>query len=67
MLATVNVVHVSENHLYPALQVIGTACLPHRPSMDRTGMGLPPLGSLPRCPHPGSPCCHVPLKPLAHD
>ena len=35
--------------------------------MDRTGMGLPPLGRLPRCPHPGSPCCHVPLEPLAHD
>jgi hypothetical protein len=55
MLATVNVVHVSENHLYPALQVIGTACLPHRPSMDRTGMGLPPVGSLPRCPPPRRP------------
>ncbi len=65
MLATDNVVHGSENHLYPAFQVIGRACLPHRPSMDRTGIGLPPLGS-PLCLHPGSPCCHVPLKPLAH-
>jgi hypothetical protein len=63
MLATVNVVHGSENHLYHALQVIGTACLPHRPSMDRTGMGLPPLGSLPRCPHPGSPAAMSPSNP----
>jgi hypothetical protein len=66
MLATVKVVHGSENHLYPALQVIGRACYPHSPSMVRTGKGPSPLGSLPRCLHPGSPRCHVPLEPLAH-
>jgi hypothetical protein len=68
MLANDDVVHGSENHLYLALQVIGRAYLPHSPSMVPTGIGTLPisLGSLPRCPHPGSPCCHVPLESLAH-
>ena len=29
-------------------------------------MARPALGSFPRCPHPGSACCHVSLEPLAH-
>ena len=44
MLATVNVVNGSENHLYPAPQVIGRACYPHSPSMVRTGIGPIPPG-----------------------
>jgi hypothetical protein len=34
MLATVNVVKGSKNHLYPALQVMGRDCHPDSPSMD---------------------------------
>jgi len=34
MLAADNVVHGSENHLYPTLQVIGRDCDLHSPSMD---------------------------------
>jgi hypothetical protein len=44
MLATVNVVHGSENHLYPALQVIGKAWHPRQSSLDHMGKGPLHLG-----------------------
>ena len=44
MLASVNVVHGSENHLYPALQVIGKALYPRQSSLDHMGKGPLPLG-----------------------
>jgi|688.fasta_scaffold269115_3 hypothetical protein len=64
MLATVNVVHGSENHLYPALQIIGTACYPHSPSIDRKGIG--PLHSWvasPAAPTPAAPPAMSPSNP----
>ncbi len=63
MLTTISVVHGSENHLYPALQVIGRACLPHRPSMDRTGMGLPPWVASPAAHTPAAPAAMSPSNP----
>jgi len=44
MLASVNVVHGSENHLYPTLQVIGRACYPRQSSLDHMGKGTLHLG-----------------------
>ena len=64
MLTTISVVHGPDNHLYPALQVIGRACLPHRPSMDRTGIGLPPLWvASPAAPNPAAPAALYPSTP----
>jgi hypothetical protein len=47
----------------PRPSSLTTAPAHHFPFAEQN---LQPLGSLPRCPHPGSPCCHVPLDPLAH-
>ena len=55
MLATFNVVKGSKNHLYPALQVIGRACLPHSPSTDRTGIGQPFWVASSAAPTPAAP------------
>jgi hypothetical protein len=66
ILATISSFHSSEHHLYPVIRVFGRACYPHRASLDCMAKG-PPLISLTRCLHLGSPCSHAPLEPLAHD
>jgi len=65
MLATVKVVHGSENHLYPALQVIGKAWYPRQPSLDHMGKGplTPPWVASPAAPNPAAPAAMYPSTP----
>jgi len=58
---------VSENHLYPALQVIGKAWYPYRPSPKRMGTGQPPHPlswvASPAAPTPADPAAMSPSNP----